>query len=77
MLGERTRTINQARALILTRPDDLRARFARHSGTQLRTFTDHGLLATAGDDHTVRPWDSPASYGTGVPPPTPALGIGT
>ena len=28
--GERTRTINQARALILTGPDDLRARFARH-----------------------------------------------
>ena len=27
--GERTRTINQARALILTGPDDLRARFAR------------------------------------------------
>jgi hypothetical protein len=29
--GERTRTINQARALILTGPDDLRARFARHA----------------------------------------------
>ena len=29
--GERTRTINQARALILTGPDDLRARFARHT----------------------------------------------
>ena len=28
--GERTRTINQARALVLTGPDDLRARFARH-----------------------------------------------
>jgi transposase len=29
--GERTRAINQARALILTGPDDLRARFARHA----------------------------------------------
>jgi Transposase len=29
--GERTRTINQARALILTGPDDLRARFAQHT----------------------------------------------
>ena len=29
--GERTRTINQARALILTGPDDLRARFTRHA----------------------------------------------
>src|SRR5580704_15923492 len=29
--GERTRTINQARALILTGPGDLRARFTRHS----------------------------------------------
>ena len=27
--GERTRTINQARALLLTGPDDLRARFTR------------------------------------------------
>ena len=29
--GERTQAINQARALILTGPDDLRARFARHT----------------------------------------------
>src|SRR5437899_3514759 len=29
--GERTRTINQARSLIVTGPDDLRARFARHT----------------------------------------------
>ena len=29
--GERTRTINQAKALVLTGPDDLRARFTRHS----------------------------------------------
>ena len=28
---ERTQTINQARALVLTGPDDLRARFARHT----------------------------------------------
>ena len=33
--GERTRTINQARALILTGPDDLRARFTRHSPAAL------------------------------------------
>jgi transposase len=29
--SERTQTINQARALVLTGPDDLRARFARHT----------------------------------------------
>ena len=29
--GERTQTINQARALIVTGPEDLRARFARHT----------------------------------------------
>jgi transposase len=29
--GERTRSINQARALVVTGPDDLRARFERHS----------------------------------------------
>jgi transposase len=33
--GERTRTINQARALILTGPDDLRARFTRHTAAAL------------------------------------------
>jgi transposase len=33
--GERTRTINQARALILTGPDDLRARFTRHTPAAL------------------------------------------
>jgi len=33
--GERTRTINQARALILTGPDDLRARFAQHTAAAL------------------------------------------
>jgi transposase len=35
--GERTRTINQARALILTGPDDLRARFTRHTPAALVT----------------------------------------
>ena len=35
--GERTRTINQARALILTGPDDLRARFATHTAAGLVT----------------------------------------
>ena len=33
--GERTQTINQARALVLTGPDDLRARFARHTAASL------------------------------------------
>jgi transposase len=33
--GERTRTINQARALVLTGPDDLRARFTRHTPAAL------------------------------------------
>ena len=33
--GERTQTINQARALILTGPDDLRARFTRHTPAAL------------------------------------------
>jgi transposase len=35
--GERTRTIGQARALILTGPDDLRARFTRHTPAALVT----------------------------------------
>ena len=35
--GERTRTINQARALVLTGPDDLRARFAKHKPAALIT----------------------------------------
>jgi transposase len=35
--GERTRTINQARALLLTGPDDLRARFTRHTPGALVT----------------------------------------
>ena len=33
--GERTRTINQGRALVLTGPDDLRARFAAHTPAAL------------------------------------------
>ena len=33
--GERTQTINQARALVLTGPDDLRARFAKHTAAAL------------------------------------------
>ena len=33
--AERTQTINQARALVLTGPDDLRARFARHTPAEL------------------------------------------
>ena len=35
--SERTQTINQARALIVTGPDDLRARFARHTPADLVT----------------------------------------
>src|ERR1700746_3042951 len=35
--GERTRTNGQARALILTGPDDLRARFTRHTPAALAT----------------------------------------
>ena len=35
--GERTRTINQARALVLTGADDLRTRFARHTPAALIT----------------------------------------
>jgi hypothetical protein len=34
--SERTQTINQARALILAGPDDLRARFAEHTGRPWR-----------------------------------------
>ena len=37
--GERTQTINQARALVLTGPDDLRARFARHTAAALAAGT--------------------------------------
>jgi transposase len=33
--AERTQTINQARALVLTGPDDLRVRFAKHAATGL------------------------------------------
>jgi len=33
--GERTRTINQARALVLTGPDDIRIRFAQHATADL------------------------------------------
>ena len=36
-MGERTRTNGQARALILTGPDDLRARFAKHTAATLVT----------------------------------------
>ena len=35
--SERTRTINQARALVMTGPDDLRARFAGHTAAALVT----------------------------------------
>jgi transposase len=35
--GERTRSINQARALVVTGPDDIRLRFAKHTTTALVT----------------------------------------
>ena len=37
--SERTQTINQARSLIVTGPDDLRTRFARHTIAALVTET--------------------------------------
>jgi len=33
--GERTQTIHQAKSLIVTGPDDLRARFAKHTTAAL------------------------------------------
>jgi hypothetical protein len=33
--GARTQTINQARALVVTGPDDIRARFAKHTSGAL------------------------------------------
>jgi hypothetical protein len=33
--GERTRSVNQARALVMTGPDDLRGRFATHPTARL------------------------------------------
>jgi transposase len=46
--GERTRTINQARALVLTGPDDLRTRFAKHKPAALITGLA-ALLPRPGD----------------------------
>ena len=40
----RTQTINQARALILTGPDDLRARFPRHAPADLVVRRQHALI---------------------------------
>jgi transposase len=54
--SERTQTINQARALIVTGPDDLRARFAQNPAAELVTQT--ALLRP-------RPGDA-AAYATGV-----------
>src|SRR6266568_2348552 len=56
--GERTRTINQARALVLTGPDDLRTRFARHTPAALIT----GLAS-------LRPRTDPGIIGESHPPP--------
>jgi transposase len=54
--NERTQAINQARALILTGPDDLRARFARHAPAALAA----GLVALR-----PRPGDVPG-YATRI-----------
>jgi transposase len=54
--AERTQAINQARALLVTGPDDLRARFARHSAARLAA----GLAALR-----PRPGDVPG-YATRV-----------
>ncbi len=54
--AERTQAINQARALIVTGPDELRARFARHTAAQLVT----GLAALR-----PRPGDVPG-YATRI-----------
>jgi transposase len=54
--AERTQTINQARALILTGPDDLRARFAGHTAA--------GLVAALAS-RRPRP-GSTVGYATGI-----------
>jgi transposase len=53
--NERTQAINQARALIVTGPDELRARFARHSAAALAEAIA-GLRPRPGDaaDYAVR-----------------------
>jgi hypothetical protein len=55
--AERTQTIDQARSLILTRPEDLRARFAQHTAAAL--IAELALLRP-------RPGDA-AAYATGSP----------
>ena len=62
--SERIQTINQARALIVTGPDDLRARLAGHSADDLvlaATLSAHGsaafdvdVLAGLGGDAMLR-----------------------
>jgi transposase len=47
--GERTRTVNQARALVLTGPDDLRARFAGHTAAAL--VSGPGVAASPSRQH--------------------------
>ena len=54
--AERTRAVNQARALLVTGPDELRARFAGHTAAQLP-----GALAAL----RPRPGDGPG-YATRV-----------
>jgi transposase len=54
--SERIQTINQARALILTGPDDLRARFARHT-----------VAALVAELASLRPWPcSTVGYATRI-----------
>jgi transposase len=51
--GERTQTINQARALVLTGPDDLRARFTSHTAAALVAGTA-SLRPRPGRRHRLR-----------------------
>jgi len=46
--GERTRSINQARSLVVTGPEDLRTRFEHHSTDDLVAELAHGLALALG-----------------------------
>jgi hypothetical protein len=86
--GEGTQTINQARALVLTGPDELRARFTRH--TRLRWWpgaTPPASRCASWDGARMPPGPRPtraparfagrrllASHGGGAPAPEPSPG---
>ena len=61
-IRERTRTINQARALVLTGPDDLRTRFARHTTAALVAGIA-SLRPRPGDVPATPPGSRCASWG--------------